>query len=87
MRKIILTSLIGIISISIMGCSSQSDKQEDDYVGFELISNEKQVENLELKEIMDKETGVHYYVNTRAYYAFMSPVYNNDGTIKVTNER
>jgi hypothetical protein len=39
-----------------------------------------------IKEVVDENTGVHYYVNTNLQQGLMCPVYNSDGTIKVDKE-
>lgn len=55
--------------------------------GFRVISREKTINGETIQEVIDEDTGVHYYVNMTYQQGSMCPVYNSDGTIKVDKEK
>lgn len=81
---IILATIIICTAILNSGCSLN---KEPEYIGFRSTQNIKKIANMTVYEIVDENTGVHYYFGkSETYRAFMSPVYNSDGTIKVDKE-
>ncbi len=75
-----------IICTAVLNSGCTSDK-EPEYIGFRTTQNTKKIANMTVYEIVDENTGVHYYLGkSETYKAFMSPVYNSDGTIKVDKE-
>lgn len=59
-----------------------------EYKGFKLIDRSKVIEGDTVYEVIDEDTGVHYYFGGgRRDREFMTPVYNSDGTIKIDKER
>lgn len=71
-----------LISMAVMssGCTNKS-------IGFHVISKEIRIDGMIVKEVVDENTGVHYYVNTNLNQGLMCPVYNSDGTIKTDKEK
>lgn len=55
--------------------------------GFRVISREKTINGETIQEVIDEDTGVHYYVNMTYQQGSMCPVYNSDGTIKIDKEK
>lgn len=55
--------------------------------GFRVISREKTINGETIQEVIDENTGVHYYVNMTYQQGSMCPVYNSDGTIKIDKEK
>lgn len=78
-----LTIALGAILISTAVMSSGCTNET---IGFHVISKEKRIDGMTIKEIVDENTGVHYYVNAGYQQGLMCPVYNSDGTIKVDKE-
>lgn len=64
------------------GCTCTANKT----TGFRVISREKTINGEVIQEVIDEDTGVHYYVNMSYQQGSMCPVYNSDGTIKVDKE-
>ena len=79
-----LTIALGAILISIAIISSGCVNETTN--GFHVISEEARIDGMIVKEVVDKNTGVHYYVNTGYQQGFMCPVYNSDGTVRVDKE-
>lgn len=78
-----LTIALGAILISTAVMSSGCTNKT---TGFRIISKDKTINGMTIKEVVDENTGVHYYVNTNLQQGLMCPVYNSDGTIKVDKE-
>lgn len=55
--------------------------------GFRVISREKTINGETIQEVIDEDTGVHYYVNMTYQQGSMCPVYNGDGTIRIDKEK
>lgn len=55
--------------------------------GFRVISREKTINGEVIQEVIDEDTGVHYYVNMSYQQGSMCPVYNSDGTIRIDKEK
>lgn len=84
-KKIITLSLIGILGLSLIGCSSTSSAKSNYQDKFEIIQefdeeSEYDIYNGIYCEIRNKETGVHYYLGDD----FMCPVYDFNGNIKTS---
>jgi hypothetical protein len=80
---IILATIIICTAVLNSGCSSN---KKPECIGFRATQNIKKIANMTVYEIVDENTGVHYYFGKNDTRAFMSPVYNSDGTIKVDKE-
>lgn len=78
-----LTIALGAILISTAVMSSGCTNET---TGFRIISKDKTINGTTIKEVVDENTGVHYYVNTNLQQGLMCPVYNSDGTIRVDKE-
>lgn len=72
-----ILTIVTTLGILTSGCTSNKT------TGFHIISKEKSINGETIQEIVDEDTGVHYYINTEFQRGFMSPVYNSDGTIKI----
>lgn len=72
-----ILTIITALGILTSGCVSNESN------GFRIISREKNINGEIIQEVVDEDTGVHYYINTEFRQGFMSPVYNSDGTIKI----
>ena len=85
-KKIISLSLLCILGLGMSGCKDSvepntSNFREVEYKGA--INDINAIQNIEIFEYVDKETGVHYYIGTSGYRGIMSPVYNSDGRVRV----
>lgn len=78
-----LTIALGAILISTAVMSSGCTNET---TGFYTTSKEIRIDGMTVKEVVDENTGVHYYVNTNLNQGLMCPVYNSDGTIKTDKE-
>jgi len=89
MKKKILILSLGLLTATItIGCSQESQDRVGmpfiDYIckydNFEIIENDG-----DIAEIRNKETGVHYYYySSNNYRLAMTPVYEADGTVRVS---
>ena len=52
--------------------------------GFTIIDDSKVISDIDVMEVRDDKTGVHYYINASYYTGFMTPVYDSDGNVKIT---
>lgn len=84
---ILVTMLIAIVGIMLYATIMSSIHRANETTGFHVISREKNINGEEIQEIVDEDTGVHYYVNMTYQQGSMCPVYNSDGTIKVDKEK
>lgn len=85
MKNKILTIALGTILISTAlissGCANKT-------IGFHVTSKETKIDGMTIKEVVDENTGVHYYINTNYQLGvMMCPVYNSDGTVKTDKEK
>ena len=83
MDTIIQAMIVSMIYTDIMSSISRANN----ITGFRVISREKNINGEVIQEVVDEDTGVHYYVNMTYQQGSMCPVYNNDGTIKVNKEK
>lgn len=82
MKKILIISLISLGILNLVGCEQNLiTTTNDQYLqdGFEFISKGSKID-----EIRNIETGVHYYLRNSGNIGGLSPVYNSDGTVKIT---
>lgn len=84
---ILITMLIAIVGIMLYATIMSSIHRANETTGFRTISREKSINGEVIQEIVDEDTGVHYYVNMTYQQGSMCPVYNSDGTIKVDKEK
>lgn len=78
-------TILGAILICTAAISSGC--KADETTGFRIISREKNINGEVIQEVVDENTGVHYYVNMTYQQGSMCPVYNSDGTVKVDKEK
>lgn len=78
-------TILGAVLICTATISSGCAANETN--GFRIISREKTIDGEVIKEVVDENTGVHYYVNFSFQQGAMCPVYNSDGTVKVDKEK
>ena len=85
-----LLILLAIIACTLMTGCTQKEKEafsmdEIDYMckydNFDKVKNE---DDGDLVELRDRTTGVHYYVLCRGYRAAITPVYEADGSVRVS---
>lgn len=79
-----ILAIMAALGILTSGCAMTTSTENS--CGFYVLSKTKSIGREMVIEVVDMETGVHYYVNTEYQQGFMSPVYNSDGTIKVDKE-
>ena len=84
---ILLTMLIAIVGIMLYTDIMSSISRANNITGFRVISREKNIDGEVIQEVVDEDSGVHYYVNMTYQQGSMCPVHNSDGTIKVDKEK
>lgn len=76
-----ILTIVTALGILTSGCEANETN------GFRIISRGKTIDGEVIKEVVDEDTGVHYYVNFSFQQGAMCPVYNSDGTVKVDKEK
>lgn len=82
MKRFLLLVLISFNIFLLVGCQQNLITTKDDQYlenGFEVITDGNKIQ-----EIRNIETGVHYYMRTDCNLGGLAPVYNSDGTLRIT---
>lgn len=73
--KIILGATMLIASIALTGCAKEGD------TAYKIFEVEKKFDGSSY-ELIDKETGIHYYFLNTGYGKALTPVIESDGSIR-----